>query len=397
MQLDIFKSFKKSPQILGQISLKMRSISCNENYCLFQKGDRAKEIYIQRTGESELDYHDGYTRKLQRGDVIGERSIISPKRKTTVICDTFSEFYILSVQDIVTILQTEYPTTWSKRWRKIVKQLKESIKRDRKKIRTVDFDKHKSDQHLLNKQNNNDTNNNNKNKTGDDQLPETNLQKRNSSQHNQKALQSWMATPSTIKTTRFTTKNSDKIKSVHLNYTGGVDTPIPSPVIIGKKLENIQENPYKQVNTNNNTKRKETYPKSDGEIIIPPNPMKQSNNSGSSTTFGGDAFMHHRSTTDHDAMPGLSKSTSQPVLMQNPKSLSSYHSRKKKGKRIIGFLARRNSLDRDNAIHRSGLYFFLLFLRCFEWKRTNKCAFEFVIVCLCSKETAYSYNTKICK
>lgn len=167
MQIDIFKSFKKSPQILGQISLKMRSISCNENYCLYKKGDRAKEIYIQRTGESSLDYHDGSSRRLKRGDVIGERSIISPKRKSTVICDTFSEFYILSVQDIVTILQTEYPTTWTKRWRKIVKELKESMKRNKKQIRTVDFDKHKTDSHHIKTRSNDENNTNNNTKLKD--------------------------------------------------------------------------------------------------------------------------------------------------------------------------------------------------------------------------------------
>ena len=47
MQMDIFKSIKKNLEILGQISLKMRSISCNENFKLFKKNDRAKEIYTK--------------------------------------------------------------------------------------------------------------------------------------------------------------------------------------------------------------------------------------------------------------------------------------------------------------------------------------------------------------
>ena len=83
MQLNIFKSIKKNLEILGQISLKMRSISCNERYSLFKKGDRAKEIYIQRTGESILKYPNGNIIYLSRGDVIGERAIISPKRKVS--------------------------------------------------------------------------------------------------------------------------------------------------------------------------------------------------------------------------------------------------------------------------------------------------------------------------
>ncbi len=71
---------------------------------------------------------------LKRGDVIGETSMFSPNRKYTVQslqCITFSEFYVLSVQDIVAILQTEYPTTWTKRWRKKVKSLKISIKNNK--------------------------------------------------------------------------------------------------------------------------------------------------------------------------------------------------------------------------------------------------------------------------
>eukprot|EP01084_Bolivina_argentea_P302100 521401_1 len=117
----------------------MRSISCNENYSLFQKGDRAKEIYIQRRGESIINYYDGTSKILKRGDVIGERSMVSPKRKFSVQCSTFSEFYVLSVQDIVSILQTEYPTTWTKRWRNMIKQLKSSINKNKKYIRTVNL------------------------------------------------------------------------------------------------------------------------------------------------------------------------------------------------------------------------------------------------------------------
>lgn len=84
MQLDFFEPISKAQriQILGQIALKMRSISCNENYCLYQKGDRAKEIYIQRTGKSVVDYHDGQKETLERGAVIGMCSCIQPHTYT---------------------------------------------------------------------------------------------------------------------------------------------------------------------------------------------------------------------------------------------------------------------------------------------------------------------------
>ena len=146
-QLDFFESFTKSTnsmQTLGQISLKMRSISCNEGFALFSKGDRAKEIYIQRTGESVIDFHDGSSQMLYRGDVIGENCIVSPKRKYTVTCSTFSEFYILPISEIIGVLQTEYPTTWTRRWKNVVNDLKASDRRHGPKwIRTLNFNESK--------------------------------------------------------------------------------------------------------------------------------------------------------------------------------------------------------------------------------------------------------------
>ena len=38
---------------------------------------------------------------LYRGDVIGEHCVYSPKRKSTVTCRTFSEFYILPISEII--------------------------------------------------------------------------------------------------------------------------------------------------------------------------------------------------------------------------------------------------------------------------------------------------------
>ena len=85
-QIDFFKSFTKSTgsmHILGQIALKIRSISCNEGFKIIERGDRAKEIYIQRTGHSVLESHEGWIRELKRGDIIGERALKSPKQTNT--------------------------------------------------------------------------------------------------------------------------------------------------------------------------------------------------------------------------------------------------------------------------------------------------------------------------
>lgn len=116
-QLDFLKSLRRSSsQILGQIALKMQSVSCNEGYCLFSRGNRAKEFYIQRTGDATVYFDDGTTRRISRGDVVGQQSIYSPKRKYTVRCNTFSEFYILSVQEVIALMQSEYPSSWDRRY-----------------------------------------------------------------------------------------------------------------------------------------------------------------------------------------------------------------------------------------------------------------------------------------
>ena len=130
-QLDFFESFTKSNsslQTLGQIALKMRSISCNEGHFLFSKGDRAKEIYIQRTGESMIEFADGSTQRLSRGDVIGADCIVSPRRKSSVRCETFGEFYVLPISDVIAVLQMEYPVTWTRRWMNVVNDFNAALR-----------------------------------------------------------------------------------------------------------------------------------------------------------------------------------------------------------------------------------------------------------------------------
>ena len=52
------------------------------------------------------------------------------------------------------------------------------------------------------------------------------LQKRNNSAQNGGGIQTWMAAPSTIKTTRSPGSTKPGIKCVQLNYNGEVDTPL---------------------------------------------------------------------------------------------------------------------------------------------------------------------------
>eukprot|EP01083_Nonionella_stella_P129893 394146_1 len=257
MQFDFLKHL--NAQILGQFALKMRSISCNEKFCLFERGDRAKHIYIQRTGESVCDFHDGEPNiRMKRGHIIGETACISPKRKVTVTCDTFSEFYVICVQDIISILQNEYPNTWVKRWKKIVKNIKSKGK---KYCRFVDFNKHK---------------------------------KKPRASNTKRSLQQWLSAGSTINTTH------NKQKSVQLNAFGEVDIDTPQPILQGK-------------------------PKLKQGSVSAQNVLVQSND-------------------DH---------TTRSVSMATLPSLVNDVESRTKSSRFGSIFMRRNSLDRDDAIHRS--------------------------------------------
>ena len=142
---------------IGLIALKMKSISCNAGYKLFQSNDPAKEIYIQRSGKSLFFYSEriiynmeerlqkkentfkneivndqfGTTAKkylstksrkiddnaanwvefgqeLQRGSVAGELALVYPTRVYSLQCLTWCEFYVIDVQDIWAVLEQEY-------------------------------------------------------------------------------------------------------------------------------------------------------------------------------------------------------------------------------------------------------------------------------------------------
>ena len=51
---------------VGLIALRMRSVSCNAGYKLFQANDPAKEIYIQRSGKSLLEYSEETLFEMQK-------------------------------------------------------------------------------------------------------------------------------------------------------------------------------------------------------------------------------------------------------------------------------------------------------------------------------------------
>eukprot|EP01084_Bolivina_argentea_P085628 154778_1 len=110
-ELDIFESLPAN--IIGQIALKLKSVSVGENQFVYKAGDMGKVLYIQRTGKSRLipngviKYGDTW-RHLQRGDVVGENCILSRRRQHSVICLMWSEFYVLDIYDIVDVLKDNF-------------------------------------------------------------------------------------------------------------------------------------------------------------------------------------------------------------------------------------------------------------------------------------------------
>eukprot|EP01084_Bolivina_argentea_P255386 429527_1 len=132
LSLQIFRNeYIKLPNfIIGLIALNTKSISCNQWFKLYDSGDIAKEIYIQRTGRSILkDKNNTIIQRLSRGSVCGEySSILFKKRHTHLECETWSEFYSVSVDDIKNILHLYYPKTAASKWRQIQKYVKSAYK-----------------------------------------------------------------------------------------------------------------------------------------------------------------------------------------------------------------------------------------------------------------------------
>ena len=205
---------------------------------------------------------------------------------------------MISVQDIVQILQTEYPNSWNKRWRKLSKYLKESFKENPKKIRFVDFGrKQKSHPYDINSF----------------EVPDAAaLTKRSSS--------SWNSTIRGV-----VKKDEDGIKKVQLNYNGSVDSP-KSP------------NPLEIINESGATKTEKIH-------------SAHSKSEGIITTMA-----HHQRARSVSAQLGrpsaLNHSKSVPKSVVIKKEERPKH-KKAKTSMFSSFFIKRNSLDRNNAIQRS--------------------------------------------
>ena len=119
--------FSKLPvSVIGLIALKTKSISCNQSYKLYDVNDMAKEFYIQRTGKSIMYDKDGRAlHHLSRGDVCGEySSFLFKRRKLRIECETWSEYYAISVDDVKEILEKYFPKSSKSKLRRIQRYLK---------------------------------------------------------------------------------------------------------------------------------------------------------------------------------------------------------------------------------------------------------------------------------
>ena len=131
-ELDIFESLPAS--IVGQIALRLKAKSVGGEQILYEKGEIGRELYIQRTGKSKLTF-DGNNalspnkyRILKRGDVCGENAILDRKRMCTVVCISWSEFYVLDINDIIDVLKINYDIkTAREEWIKIKNTIKNTF------------------------------------------------------------------------------------------------------------------------------------------------------------------------------------------------------------------------------------------------------------------------------
>jgi len=104
--LDLFQ--KLPNEVIGQIALRMTSVSCNRGYVLFEKDEISHILYVQRTGTAELIRNGKKIRDLRRGDMCGEYVILSGQHRETVSCLSFCEFYALDCHDLLDVLRTYY-------------------------------------------------------------------------------------------------------------------------------------------------------------------------------------------------------------------------------------------------------------------------------------------------
>ena len=110
-QIDLFKDL--SDEVIGDLVLSMKSVACNAFSKLYHKGDDATQLYIQRVGKSRL--YDNDPKKpqfrLNRGNIAGEYCLKEKKRKYTLLCTTWSEFFVLNKTDITQSINKYYNVT----------------------------------------------------------------------------------------------------------------------------------------------------------------------------------------------------------------------------------------------------------------------------------------------
>ena len=119
--LNIFDDFDE--YIQGLIALKLKTISCNVNIKLFQRGQYGKELFIQRSGIAIESDKNGNTYILRRGDTTSMSSFIKEKRQTTVKCLTWCEYYTLDRDDVKQILKENFPTKWERKWSNLKRRI----------------------------------------------------------------------------------------------------------------------------------------------------------------------------------------------------------------------------------------------------------------------------------
>eukprot|EP01084_Bolivina_argentea_P246763 412907_1 len=121
---------------MTEIVLRLKSIGCNAGFKLYSKGEWATEIYVMRLGTAKMYYLDDSDKDnkpikktcvIHRGAFIGLDSIIGTKRKSTLKCKTWCEFYVLKRDDFKKVI---FAATTQEHATKIWEGIKEKIRND---------------------------------------------------------------------------------------------------------------------------------------------------------------------------------------------------------------------------------------------------------------------------
>eukprot|EP01083_Nonionella_stella_P166019 553824_1 len=132
IQSEFFKTLPR--QVIGHLVLKSKSVACNAGYCLFEKNENASELYVCTNGECTLTHaREEKQYIVKRGDMVGEYCLAEDKRRYTLICNTWSEFWVITKQDIYDCIESYYGKEKAMaKWTELVAKL--SGKRKRRKL-----------------------------------------------------------------------------------------------------------------------------------------------------------------------------------------------------------------------------------------------------------------------